>query len=434
MPAPPAYPIAATPSRLSLLAAAAFVCAGTGAINVVDRMRYGEWTGRTGGDTVTQATNVLLIALSLYLFRTGYRRTGGIGAGGRLLIALSGYLFLSVQWSVDPETTLRRCFVFLFFVVALIGIANALDADSYMRMLRRVILFLAVASLGLLLVPPAEALMLDGTLRGVFSHKNVLGQVTAVGVLASLHGMRAEPRTRWACAATILTCIVAAGASRSATALTSIFAFLAADAFVALFRRGGAFRLVAAIAVLAAAALLAALPNLLLDVTGKDATLTGRTDLWVYVEAAIAQRPLLGWGYSAFWSPANPVADEISRTLQWVVPEAHNGLLGLLLHVGAVGSILYLIIFARNVRFAILCLRTPARELGRTLLIGALGIVLLGVSEEVLVDPSQLSAGVFFTLGLMAERAARRATRELRLRPAAAPLGRDSPLGHRPTG
>ena len=42
-------------------------------------------------------------------------------------------------------------------------------------------------------------------------------------------------------------------------------------------------------------------PDLILGFLGKDATLTGRTDLWEFVKICISQRPLLGWGFSAFW-------------------------------------------------------------------------------------------------------------------------------------
>ncbi len=44
-----------------------------------------------------------------------------------------------------------------------------------------------------------------------------------------------------------------------------------------------------------------ALTLALLETTGKDITLTGRTDLWTLAMEFIAERPLLGVGYQAFW-------------------------------------------------------------------------------------------------------------------------------------
>jgi hypothetical protein len=54
---------------------------------------------------------------------------------------------------------------------------------------------------------------------------------------------------------------------------------------------------------LPALALLATDPGWVLDLLGKDQTLTGRTDLWPLVIDSIAERPMLDWGYRAFSSP-----------------------------------------------------------------------------------------------------------------------------------
>jgi exopolysaccharide production protein ExoQ len=48
-----------------------------------------------------------------------------------------------------------------------------------------------------------------------------------------------------------------------------------------------------------------------LDLTGKDITLTGRTDLWQAAFREIAEAPLLGHGFRAFWIPGNPVAIQL---------------------------------------------------------------------------------------------------------------------------
>jgi O-antigen ligase len=170
-------------------------------------------------------------------------------------------------------------------------------------------------------------------------------------------------------------------------------------------------------------------PDVILDFLGKDATLTGRTDLWYFVKLCIAQRPLFGWGFDAFWVTNNPAANEISTNLGWVVPQAHNGLLELLLEVGAIGTSLFAIVFARNVWIAMRCLRTPAKELGKTLLLCCGGILLVGISEEVLVDPSQISVGLLFVMGLTGERALRAGARPQGFRPIARRLRSASARG-----
>jgi exopolysaccharide production protein ExoQ len=51
----------------------------------------------------------------------------------------------------------------------------------------------------------------------------------------------------------------------------------------------------------------------LLTMTGKDATLTGRTYLWEIASKFIDQSPLLGTGYGAFWFQGNPYAEGVWR-------------------------------------------------------------------------------------------------------------------------
>jgi exopolysaccharide production protein ExoQ len=404
-----------TRSRLYYLAVTFFVLQASGAFGAIDRIQYGEWAAKPG-DNLTQTLNFVQIIVSLFLFCVGYNRSKTIGLGGILLLAVVAFLFLSVLWSVDPETSLRRSFIYLFFALGVIGIANSLGADEYMQLMRRVVFFSAVASLALLAISPDYALMPEGAMRGVFTHKNVLGQIMAAGVLASLHGIRVGDGHWRSCVAMIIVfsgIVVAAG---SATSLITIFAFCGAEILIALSRRARAVGIIVSFVSIPILVAFALWPNMILNFLGKDATLTGRTDLWSFVEIRISQRPLLGWGFDAFWSPINPAANEISTNLRWVVPQAHNGLLELLLEVGAIGTSLFAIVFLRDIWIGVRCLQTPAKELGVSLLLCCGGILLVGVSEEVLVDPSQISVGMLFVMGLIGERMLRVAAHQQRFR------------------
>ncbi len=326
--------------------------------------------------------------------------------GELLLLVVVAYLFVSSLWSVDPQTTLRRAIVYLFFALGVIGVANILEGDEYINLMRKLILVAATASLALLAFSPAYALMSDGLLRGVFTHKNVLGQVMAAGVLTCLHGFRVGQNKK-SCVALAVMFIAVAAAAKSATSLMIISLFLAAEILAAMFRRGAAAAVLATIVALPFAVFLVLSPSTLLEVLGKDSTLTGRTELWEIVKSAIAQRPVFGWGFSAFWSPLNPVATGISDSLGWQVPEAHNGWLELFLEVGYCGAFLFAIYFLRSVVIAVDCVRNNEVNLGQTLLLCCAGILLVGYTEEVLIDPGQISVNMLIVLGLIGERSLR---------------------------
>ena len=61
-----------------------------------------------------------------------------------------------------------------------------------------------------------------------------------------------------------------------------------------------------------------------LNFLGKDVRMTGRTWIWEWADMAIKERPMLGFGYQAYWQPGNWGAEEIWSTTrfyksQWIL-------------------------------------------------------------------------------------------------------------------
>jgi exopolysaccharide production protein ExoQ len=393
--------------RWYYLASAFFLLLAMGAFGFVDRLVYGEWAAKPGSK-ITLGLNLLMIATGLLLFWRASRR-GSILAGGTLAFALTAFLLFSALWSIDPQTTIRRGVLYVFFVIGVIGVASNLDGDEFMDLLGVTCLLAAAASIVLLVISPSNAMPVS-ELRGIFANKNTLGPVMAAGALASLHGIRIGGRRRLPNIFKLIVFIVMAFASKSATSLLMIFAFCTADRVVALFRRAPILGMLSIIFLVSTAVIVALSWDSLLETIGKDPTLTGRTDLWTYLIPYVSERPMLGWGFFAFWSPVNPAADEISSLMKFTITEAHNGLLEMLLEVGIVGTIFFVFLWARNVVLALRCLRTPAKDIAVSSLLCCGGIVLMGISEHVLVDHSQVLVSVFFITGLMCERTVRRAS------------------------
>jgi O-antigen ligase len=386
------------------------------AFGVIDRLVYGNWFGKSG-DKITQGLNLLLLGSGLMLFARAWDRNRAMGIGAGFAYFVVFYLFLTALWSVDPATTMREAMVYLFVVLGCIGVAGSLTCDEFMRVLGAVCFLSALASLLLLAVSPGAAMMADGSdFQGIFAHKNFLGQVMATGAFTSLYALRNGTRRWLATVVMFFVFFVVAVMSKSTTSLMLIVTFSAIELLMLLYRRGGAIRVIGisgAVCCLPLLLMAAANPDPLLELLGKDPTLTGRTEIWQYVEQDIAMRPALGWGYFAFWTVANPAAMDIANTVKWFVPQAHNGLLELLLNVGAVGTLLFVAFFLRNVRFALSCLRTPAQALGISTLIYCSGILLLSISENVLLAPTQSSTTVFLITGLMCEHALRAGRRQI---------------------
>jgi O-antigen ligase len=81
----------------------------------------------------------------------------------------------------------------------------------------------------------------------------------------------------------------------------------------------------------------------ILGSVGKDTTLTGRSEIWPAVFEMIGRKPLLGYGYGAFWFGADTSgAAYVQESIGWPAPSAHNGFLDLWLAVGLVGLLVFL--------------------------------------------------------------------------------------------
>jgi O-antigen ligase len=199
---------------------------------------------------------------------------------------------------------------------------------------------------------------------------------------------------------------------RSTTSALLILFFYVVGTVAQLLQKGGTARILGGFLLtllLLVAPVAAISTDSLFAFMGKDSTLTGRTDIWGYVMPYVYQRPLLGWGYSAFFSTLNPAAWEVANALHWFAPEAHNGLLDILLSSGLVGAVWFTYLLVRTVRLSLQCMRYDS-AMAITCFSCCAGILVEGVTEQVLLYVTGL-AGVFFITGFFCEQAVSRARR-----------------------
>lgn len=85
-----------------------------------------------------------------------------------------------------------------------------------------------------------------------------------------------------------------------------------------------------------------------LDVVLPDATFTARNEIWTFAIDNIAQKPLTGFGFGAFWLTERTVyASVVNPDSNWVqmATQAHNSFLDAALAMGLPGFLLTLIVF-----------------------------------------------------------------------------------------
>jgi O-antigen ligase len=91
---------------------------------------------------------------------------------------------------------------------------------------------------------------------------------------------------------------------------------------------------------------------------GKDPTLSGRTEIWHAVMVSVMKRPILGYGYQAFWRGIQGESASTELQIGSFMTHAHNGYLEIWLELGAVGLSLFLLSVISAFRNALVCLRS----------------------------------------------------------------------------
>ncbi|WGD53822.1 O-antigen ligase [Bradyrhizobium sp. CB1650] len=76
-----------------------------------------------------------------------------------------------------------------------------------------------------------------------------------------------------------------------------------------------------------------------------DPTFTGRSDIWEFALAAVAEKPIVGHGYAAFWDDVTE--RQTAKGAEWAVTAAHshNSYLDLAVTIGLPGLVLVILIF-----------------------------------------------------------------------------------------
>lgn len=274
---------------------------------------------------------------------------------------LVGWAALSVVWSIEPDTTLRRAIALAATTLMGLYLASSLGGRRFAELVALTMLLLAIGSYFVCLAVPKMGVSQDinaGTWRGLWYEKNEMGAMMVYAALAGVAAFLTNPRRRllWGGALVLFVGLIIM--TRSATSFLSLLIVLGGATVFTFMRIGRAAAVVAVWLGVTGLSALAGLymfaPTIFYAALGKDATFTGRTDIWNAVLRAHQAEPVTGYGYAAFWSRTSDIANWIRDALQWRVPSAHNGWLDLLIQLGLVGVGIFAAIFAASLLAAIL--------------------------------------------------------------------------------
>jgi O-antigen ligase len=338
------------------------------------------------------------VILLLAVMRLGVLRGAWVGAlmtAPLLLLAL-----ISSEWSILPDVTVRRTIALGFTTLFGLWLAARFTWREVVGLVAGASVVLALGSYIAALLAPGFGVHSDihpGAWRGLWYEKNTTGAIMAQGALACACASVLSParRTLWLVGTALCAGLVLL--STSTTALLALLIVGAGFVTVAGLRRGGALAVTTSWIVLVvtgvAAGLYAFAPELVFEALGKDATLTGRTDIWGAVLRRVQERPMLGYGFGAFWEDKGGPVGFVHAEVDWSAPTAHNGWLELLLGLGWTGVALFGLQLLVVATAAVVSLRRGPESYWALLFLSL--FALFSLSESTIMQQNNLSWALY---------------------------------------
>ncbi len=304
--------------------------------------------------SINAKISLLIYFVTFILLFIRWKRTLATISSNKFLWILMGIIGFSYFWSINPSQTLRFAVYAVGTTAFGLYLATRYTLPEQLELLAWTYGLLLVLSILFAVGLPSYGLMGGvhaGAFRGVFTHKNQYGAFMAPGgVVFLLNAFQTKKHTWIYWCLLVLTCATMV-MSQSTTAIGTFAVMLMLCIVYRIFRWRYEVMVSAVLAVtmvgLAGLIYIAGYvgSDSLLDLVGKDVTLSGRTDIWRYVWDQIQLRPWLGYGLAAFWNGYDGPSGYIQLAMRIAVIYAHNGFLEIWLSLGLVGLSVFVIGF-----------------------------------------------------------------------------------------
>jgi len=368
---------------------------------------FGDKTGAAEGGLIRAmyfpayaAGLVVLMTSGLDMIRAMVRQP--------LLVFLLLLAAFSYFWSISPGETLRRVIGLWLTTLSAVALASRLRWPQLVEVMATAFGILTVGALVASAAIPSIGRMaagseFPGAWRGLWVEKNALGGNMALFFPAFVAAAVYHPKRRLLWSGLAVLAVLLVLASTSKTSLLALMLGMGAVAMVGMIQSSAAMAVItvwlAVVGIGVIAAVVVFGRDMVFEALGKDATLTGRTNIWKAVLIQIENRPWLGHGYGTIWS------DDNSPVLKWIVKIAgfrpqhsHNSWLEQWLWLGLVGLIGWAMFFLQTLFTAIYAM---FRDRGAYLAMGfLLPYAMISLTESETMIYNDLRWCVFVTIAV----------------------------------
>lgn len=336
------------------------------------------------GSPIDRAVYIVLISVGILILirrRVEWRR---VLKDNKWLVVLFIYMLVSISWSQLPEVSFKRWIRAAgdpIMVLVVISEPNPFEAIS--KVLRRC--FYVHLPLSIILIKYfhtiGEAWDEFGLemWTGVTLHKNVLGEVCMVsGIFFLWSILRNSGKRRLVDFAFLLMALWLLRGPEYHTSKSALLAFsigIGFLLFIQILRSRPKYvrRYLLGAGILSTIVFLGTIfaiegfssksfLALGVEASGRDITLTGRTELWENILNIASDHPVLGVGYGSFW--VGDLGNDLWERLSWRPSSGHNGYLDVYVELGLVGVFLLLLIIISGFKQIVWTLKSNFEYVG----------------------------------------------------------------------
>ncbi|TQF26724.1 ligase [Bradyrhizobium sp. UNPF46] len=275
-----------------------------------------------------------------------------------LHLCLAGWLLINIVLSENPGVSIQR-FVLAASVTSLAVLLPLLPPSQRSFNLclgAAALVLLALCYLGVFLAPhyaihtalDITEPQLAGDWRGSFGHKNIASPVMTILVYVGIYLSAVGSFVMGPAIAALAGIFLIFTGGKTSTVLCLAIYALASLVYVTpglWLKRIICFVPLIVMNLLTVGSVLSPALGAITRLLPLDPTFTGRSDIWEFALAAVAEKPIIGHGYAAFWDDVT--ARQTAQGAEWATSAAHshNSYLDLAVTIGLPGLMLVILVF-----------------------------------------------------------------------------------------
>jgi exopolysaccharide production protein ExoQ len=340
-----------------------FEGAGNGSLGATSLAGLGS-NGRNAGVVGNIVIPGIAYSIVVWLLMINGRRVIAQALQMRMLTLLALFTICSALWSQDPFRSAYNGAFYLIETLFAFYLVLRFDPEEILSIMMMAGVSISVLSLIMVFLFPQFGVSQsarDGLAwTGLFSDRTSTGKCMLYLLSPAIIFRRRSFNNRHMIY--ILLMLLMVFMAHAATARVILLLYIALMISMSVSRKFGRRSSLLIIGMFLAAGALTALVGLqflpqVLGALGRNATLSGRTEIWTLVLASIAKRPILGYGFYSFWQGLRGESANIIVGAHWMFGYAHNGILEICLQLGFVGTALFFVTLVQGIGNSWFCVR-----------------------------------------------------------------------------